>query len=372
MRIQYLQEGLSAAKDVILLGREANFLEQYRIHNFESARAAEFQSTLQQLPRLWLEFLSVSGLAILVISMLLQGRELETVLPTLGLFGAAAFRLIPSVNRVLGTVQALRYGLPVIDILLVDLKLVPLAAQSNKQESVSFHTILELSEINFGYPEAANLALKNVSLNIQRGESIGLIGASGAGKSTVVDILLGLLTPQSGVVSVDGENIQTDLRRWQDQIGYVPQSIFLTDDTLRRNVAFGLSAEQIDETAVQSAISLAQLDEYVMSLPEGLDTVVGERGVKISGGQRQRIGIARALYHNPAVLVMDEATSALDTSTEDSVMEAIVALHGSKTIVVIAHRLSTVAHCDRVYRLDAGGIVEVVNKFTYPEIAPTY
>ncbi len=359
LRIQHLQEGLGGAKDVKLLGRETEFLEQYRVHNMQSAQAGQLQTTLQQLPRLWLELLAVSGLAILVISMLAQHRALEAVLPTLGLFAAAAFRIMPSINRVLGAVQSLRYGLPVIDILRTELSLAPLGEVASTHSSATlFHTALELSQITYAYSGAAEPALKDISLVIRHGESVGFIGTSGAGKSTLVDILLGLLTPDTGEVRMDGRNIQSNLRNWQNQIGYVPQSIFLTDDTLRRNVAFGLPNEQIDDAAVQRAIQAAQLEEFIAGLPNGLETFVGERGIRLSGGQRQRIGIARALYHDPAVLVLDEATSSLDTATEHGVMQAVRALHGSKTIIIVAHRFSTVAHCDRLYRLEHGRVVE--------------
>jgi ABC-type multidrug transport system fused ATPase/permease subunit len=358
LRIQHLQEGLSGAKDVKLLGRETEFLDQYRVHNVQSARAGQLQLTLTQLPRLWLELLAVTGLAVLVISMLAQNRALEAVLPALGLFAAAAFRLMPSVNRVLGAVQSLRYGMPVIDTLCTEFKLgVPEVAATHRSVT-PFRETLELNQITYAYPGAAEPALKDISLAVQRGESVGFIGASGAGKSTLVDVLLGLLAPDTGEVRVDGNDIQKNLRNWQDQIGYVPQSIFLTDDTLRRNVAFGLPDKQIDDAAVQRAIRAAQLEEFVGSLPDGLETFVGERGIRLSGGQRQRIGIARSIYHDPAVLVLDEATSSLDTETERGVMQAITALQGSKTILIIAHRLSTVEHCNRLYRLQDGRVVE--------------
>jgi ABC-type multidrug transport system fused ATPase/permease subunit len=352
-----LQEGLGAVKDVILLGRETDFLAQYRVHNVQSAQAGQLQNTLQQLPRLWLELLAISGLAILVISMLAQGNALESILPTLGLFAAAAFRLIPSVNRVLGAVQSLRYGQSVIDILHSELNLTKPDAVKTESPVAPFHSALELKNVTYGYPGASEPSLKGISLAIQRGESIGFIGGSGAGKSTLVDVVLGLLTPDAGKVTVDGKDIQVSLRNWQDQIGYVPQSIFLTDNTLRRNVAFGLSDTQIDDAAVKRSIRAAQLEEFVVSQPDGLETIVGERGIRLSGGQRQRIGIARALYHDPAVLVLDEATSALDNATEAEVMRAVTALHGKKTVLIVAHRLSTVEHCDRLYRLEKGQVV---------------
>lgn len=360
LRLQHLQQGLGGAKDVKMFGREADFLQQYRIHNDQSAHVAQMQSTLQQLPRLWLELLAVSGLAILVISMLAQNRSLEAVLPTLGLFAAAAFRLMPSVSRILGAVQALRYGMSMIDVLHAELNLKIPATTGKQKPSAPFHSNMELSHVSYTYPAAASAALKDISLLIKRGESIGFIGVSGAGKSTLVDIILGLLTPNQGEVRVDGTDIQQNLRNWQDQIGYVPQSIFLTDDTLRRNVAFGLPDEQIDDAAIKRAIQAAQLEDFVSNLPDGLMTMVGERGIRLSGGQRQRIGIARALYHDPAVLLLDEATSSLDTATELGVMQAVKALQGTKTILIVAHRLSTVEHCDRLYRMEKGVLVDTV------------
>lgn len=358
LRLQHLQQGLGGAKDVKLLGRETDFLAQFNVHNAQSARVGQFQATLQQLPRLWLELLAVAGLATLVLTMLAQGRNVAGIVPTLGLFAVAAFRLMPSVNRVLGAVQALRYGVPATNTIHEELKLAAPDPALKGPPTPIFRSQIQVYEVSFTYPTGTAPAIDSLSIRIEKGEAIGFVGPSGSGKSTLVDVIMGLLTPSSGSVSVDGRDIQRNLRAWQDQIGYVPQSIYLTDDTLRRNIAFGLSDEQIDDAAVCRAVKAAQLEGYVNELPKGLATRVGERGVRLSGGQRQRIGIARALYHDPGVLVLDEATSALDTATERDVMRAVTALQGSKTVLIVAHRTSTVEHCDRLYRLVQGKVVE--------------
>ena len=358
---RHMYQGLGGVKDVKLLGRESNFLAQFQLHSNLEARVAGSQAILQQLPRLWLELLAVAGLALLVLSMLGQGVSTDRIMPTVALFSAAAFRLMPSVNRMLAGVQTMRFSLPSVNLIYEEVKLIeaePCMTQvKSAVASPAFKTDIHLSNISYSYPNAPRPALNSVSITLQKGESVGFIGASGSGKSTLVDVVLGLLPPSHGQVIVDGQNIQGILRAWQNQIGYVPQSIYLTDDTLRHNVAFGLPDEQIDDAAIQRAIKDAQLEEFIDSLPDGLETIVGERGVRLSGGQRQRIGIARALYHNPSVLVLDEATSALDTATEQGVMQAVMALQGSKTILIVAHRLSTVEHCDRLYRLEQGRLV---------------
>lgn len=357
LRIQHLQQGLHAAKDVKLLGREEEFLAQHRVHNLASARAARLHYTLVELPRLGLEFLAVIGLTTLVLAMLAQGREIATILPTLGLFAAAAFRLMPSVNRVVNAAHVLRYSLPVVDTLHAELQLGESNAAIRTAPPLPFRETIRLQDVGYTYPAASTRALDGISLAVQKGECVGFVGPSGAGKSTLVDVILGLLTPDAGRVLIDGRDMQDDVRGWQDQIGYVPQSIYLTDDTIRRNVAFGVPDDRIDDAAVRRAIQAAQLDDVIAGRPEGLAAPLGERGVRLSGGQRQRLGIARALYHDPAVLVLDEATSALDTVTEQGVMDAVLALHGSKTILVVAHRASTVERCDRVYRLEDGQII---------------
>jgi ATP-binding cassette, subfamily B, bacterial PglK len=358
LRLKHLNEGLGGVKDAKLLGREAEFLESYRIHNEQSARFQRSQSTLLHVPRLVFEVLAVAGLVILVLSMLLQQKPLGTVLPTLALFAAAAFRMMPSMNRIVNAVQSVRYAVPAVETLAAEFRLIDAERPVRSAVQMHFERILELRNVSFTYEGSSKPAIDVVNLAVFRGETIGLIGGSGSGKTTLVDIVLGLLPPQTGTVLVDGVDIGKNPRAWQDLVGYVPQTVFLTDDSLRRNVAFGVAEELIDEAAVDRALRAAQLEEFVAELPDGVQTGVGERGVRLSGGQRQRIGIARALYHDPAVLVLDEATSSLDGSTEESVMQAIQALHGVKTILIVAHRLSTVAACDRLYRMESGCVVD--------------
>ena len=355
--IQHLQQGFGGIKDVKTLGREEYFIEEYSKHLTGNAYIDRRFSVAQILPRLGMELLTIICLALLVSIMVLSGRSIDHILPVLTLFGAAAFRLLPSLNQVINSFMSIGMNRPILNYLYDDLAL-STAEYLNRTKHGHLAKQIEVSNLTFGYEGTEREALSGVSLTVVRGEAVGLIGSSGSGKSTLVDILLGLLEPTSGNVLVDGHDIQENLREWQDQIGYVPQSIFLTDDTLRRNVAFGLPKEKIDDDAVTSAIRLAQLEEFVASLPDGMETLVGERGVRLSGGQRQRIGIARALYNNPDILVLDEATSSLDTETEHGVMQAVQALQGDKTVIIVAHRLSTVEYCDRLYRLENARIVD--------------
>jgi len=357
MRLQHLQEGLGGVKDVRLLGREEQFIQRYAEHAEGFARVGRMQNTLQEMPRLLLEVLAVGALTALVVTMIAQGKPLEALLPTIGLFAAAAFRLMPSLNRIMTAVQVMRHAMPVVTTLATELdSLAP--AEDARGEALTFAHELRVENVTFTYPATEGPSLQDVSLSIRAGESVGFVGGSGSGKSTLIDVILGLLAPQQGTIRVDGVDVRRNLRSWQDKVGYVRQHIFLTDDTLRRNIAFGLRDEDIDESAVQRALHSAQLEEFVANQPLGLETIVGERGVRLSGGQLQRIGIARALYHDPPVLVLDEATSALDTDTEREVMSSVRALHGEKTVIIVAHRLTTVADCDRLYRLRDGRIVQ--------------
>jgi ATP-binding cassette, subfamily B, bacterial PglK len=357
IRLQRLQEAIGGAKEVMLLGREAEFLKRYQFHNAASAALAQRHGTVLQLPRLWLELLAVLGLAALVVSMLARGRDMSALLPTLGLFAVAGFRLLPSVNRTLTGLQGFRYGQATITVLHEELSRTAPPRREPAAEAPGFHHEIRLADVGYTYPAAARPSLTNIEVVIRRGECVGIVGPSGAGKSTLIDICLGLLTPTVGSVYVDGVDIRDDLRGWQNQIGYVPQSVYLTDETLKRNIAFGLPESEIDEAAVWNAIRDAQLEELVRASPDGLDTLVGERGTSLSGGQRQRVGIARALYRDPAVLVLDEATSALDTDIERGVLRAVNALRGRKTMLIVAHRFSTVAACNRILMLADGRVV---------------
>jgi ABC-type multidrug transport system fused ATPase/permease subunit len=354
-RLQCLQQGLGGVRDVKLLGREHQFVAAYEEHNIANARVAKRQSIITALPRLWLELLTVTGLAGLILAMIYQGKPIDAIVPTIGLFAAAAFRLMPSANKVLNALQNLRYNLPVIDTLHAEIAL-QTKLPATKRERLPFTRRLRLEKLAYRYPGADVDMLADVNLDIGCGTTVGFVGPSGAGKSTLINLMLGLLVPTSGRIFADDRDINDYLSSWQACIGYVPQSVFLIDDSLRRNIAFGLSEHEIDATAVQRAVVAAQLADFVDALPDGLDTRVGERGIRLSGGQSQRIGIARALYHDAPVLVLDEASSALDMATEAAVMETVNGLRRDKTVLIIAHRMSTVAGCDELYEVSVGRV----------------
>lgn len=366
-----LTQAFGGIKDVILLDKKQFFLKNFNFFNGNKANIVAKQNTLQLIPRMYLELLAILALSLLVSISVLQNKGIETILPVITVFVAAAFRLIPSLNKIMGTMQVFRYARPVIDLLHKEFSTFAANPESTLEKpAITFNEQINIDSISFSYPESDRFSLTNITFSVKRGESIGLIGSSGSGKSTLVDILMGILKPTEGTVLADDTNINSNILQWQSKIGYVPQTIFLLDDTLKANIAFGLSPEDIDEAKVWKALKLAELDIWVKSLPEVLETNVGERGVRLSGGQRQRIGIARALYNDPDVLVLDEATSSLDTTTERKIMESVNSLHGIKTLIIIAHRLSTVESCDYIYKMDSGNISEKgpPNLFITPSI----
>ncbi len=354
-KIRSILQGFAGIKDVKVLGRSENFIGQFENQNLLVGRADARSGFLGKLPAIWVEFVAVFGLIVTILVMVSQATDPSRIAPSLGLMAAVSFRFVPSANRILMAANSLRYVRPAIDSVYNEVQ-----SSSDRVKLVHlgvFKSQIEMRNLSFSYPNTVTPSLQNTSVVVRKGETVGFIGPSGAGKSTLVDVILGLLPPTSGELLIDGIDMYKNNLEWQSTVGYVAQSIYLIDDTIRRNVAFGIAEHEIDESALERALRSAQLWDFVDGLPEKTHTIVGERGIRVSGGQRQRIGIARALYHEPQVLVLDEATSSLDMETETEVMSAISALQGFKTILIVAHRLSTVQHCDRVYKIEDATIV---------------
>lgn len=359
--IKYLQQAFEGIKEIKVLNTEAYFSDMYDdVYKGYADNNRKFR-VANMLPKYLIETVVIAGIMGYLAFMIRFDGNYMQIVPQLAAFVAAAYKLLPTVNSMYTYINAVHYYKASVDLIYKDIMEVNEFATAEKtgkeNGELSFEQEITMENVNFTYDGAESEVLKNVSLSIKKGQSVALIGASGGGKTTTADLLLGLQTPTSGQIKVDGKNIADHMNGWHKKIGYIPQSIFLIDDTVRNNVAFGISREEIDDKQVWKALEDASLKEFVESLPEGLDTMVGERGVRISGGQRQRIGIARAIYRNPEVLFFDEATSALDNETEKEVMKAIEGLHGSKTMLMIAHRLSTIENCDVVYRVENGDIV---------------
>ena len=353
---RYMLQGFGGVKDIKVLGRSNDFLSQYARQNLIVQNASLRYGILKSIAPMWTELLAMSGLTVVVWVMVWQDRPPDRIIPLLGLFVIATWRFVPTVNSVVNLTNSIRYSRPAVESVYREFEYIK--AQKNVvKNQIVFNDKVEMRNLTFNYPNTATPSLRDVNIVVHKGETVGFIGPSGAGKSTLVDVILGLLPQTSGELLIDGVEMQKHNLEWQSTIGYVSQAIYLTDDTVRRNVAFGIAEKDVDEVALERALRSAQLWDFVDSLPNKTHTVVGERGVRVSGGQRQRIGIARALYHEPQVLVLDEATSSLDIETETEVMSAIRALQGFKTILIVAHRLSTVQHCDRLYRIEDAQIV---------------
>jgi len=364
------QQGFGGIKDARVLNREPEFIEVFREMALKSSRLQQTKAFISMIPRPAIETIAVSGIMLIALVMVFQDRPIANIVPVLMLFAAALYRLMPSIQQITQMLTELRYHLPSVNPIyddLVELKpfITEFRADRCKKEKLHLSNAIAISNLHYQYPNSTEQALNGVSLSIPHGKAVAFVGPSGAGKTTIVDVLLGLLEPQQGEILVDGINIFGSISAWQQNIGYIPQFIYLSDDTLRRNIAFGLPDKKIDEEKIQQAVQLAQLSEMVSRLPNGLDTEVGERGTRLSGGQRQRVGIARALYHNPQVLVMDEATSALDNITEQLIIDAIEALKGERTVIMIAHRLTTVMNCDIIFYMEDG---KIVDQGTYQEL----
>lgn len=365
-------EAFGGIKDVKLLGKEAAFLKMYSAPSYEFAVSQTRRQTIVELPKYILETIIFGGILLIMLYFIGFKENLQGILPVLALYAFAGYRLMPALQRIFGGFTALRFHLPLLDLIHKDLILPPQAgniipANGAKRSALKFNGTITLQNATYSYPKSAALILENLDLTVQANTTIGFVGETGSGKTTLIDIILGLLPLQNGRLLVDGLDINpANVGSWQENIGYVPQHIYLADDTVANNIAFGVPVNKIDHDAVMKAAQIAKVHDFVVSrLANGYETKIGERGIKLSGGQRQRIGIARALYHDPRILILDEATSALDGVTENAIMDAINSLSHKKTIIMIAHRLTTVIACDSIHVMDKG---KIVASGTYEEL----
>ena len=359
---QAVLEALGGVKEIKVLNREQVFVEKYNEDYKDYAESNRKFKVYGMIPKPVMETISISGLLLIVCVKIALGTEASTFIPTISVFAVSAFRMLPSANRMAEYLSRIMFSKPAIDAIYHDLKEIDRLLENGKAiedtDEITFQKEIIVKDISFHYPNTEKNIFTHGNLTIPKNKSVAFIGPSGQGKTTLADIILGLLEPQEGAELVDGMDIRRGMHAWNRKLGYIPQTISLLDASIKENILFGIDKEQINENRLQEALQEAQLKDFVDTLEEGLDTVIGEGGVRLSGGQRQRIGIARALYHNPEVLVLDEATSALDNETEAAVMEAIDYLAGSKTLIIIAHRLSTIQNCDLVYQIDGGEIVQ--------------
>lgn len=359
---QWLSQTVMGIKEIKIIGRETYFIDEYSRRGKHYVAAMERLNLYSNSPKLLIETVCITGMVVYMLVIVLSGKDLTQMMPALSAFGMAAVRLMPSANRINNQLTQIAYYEPffmnVSDDLLEETsgEKIDLSYARKDGETLPVKEKIELKDITYAYPGTDKLIFDHAGMEIPVGNSVGIVGGSGSGKTTIVDILLGLLKIKNGEITADGVNIMEHYRGWLKNIGYIPQMIFLLDDDIRKNVAFGVPEEEIDEEKLWYALREAQLDEFVNTLPEGVHTGIGERGIRISGGQRQRIGIARALYNDPEVLILDEATSALDNDTEAAIMESINHFQGKKTLIIIAHRLQTIEKCDMVYRVENGKI----------------
>lgn len=364
---QSINQALGAVKDIKILHREKYFVNAFTDYGRKKMHAVRNNNVLGQAPKYIIETVCIGAILVVLVLKIYQGEDLTKMIPQLAAFAVAAFKLLPSVSKINNFANLIIFLKPSVDLIYRDIKDTEDMKNFELQDAAIADAVyadncppcVEISHVSYRYPHTDRDVLKDVSFAIPLGASIGLIGPSGAGKSTMADIILGILTPTEGTVNYGVMNVHEHPLKWSKKLAYIPQAIYLADETIRNNVAFGIDDALIDEEKVWKALEEAQLKDFIQGLPEGLDTMVGERGVRLSGGQRQRIGIARALYDNPEILVLDEATSALDSGTEAAVMEAIDRLQGRKTLIIIAHRLTTIRNCQYVFKVENGTIGSV-------------
>lgn len=366
---QWVNQSMGGVKEVKVLAREDYFVKNYEKYYRLYIKGLRLNKLLSITPKYIVEAVCMTGLLIAIIVKMFFGQrdDIATFIPQLSVFAVAAFRLMPSVGKINEHINNILYAAPSVDLIYSDLKGIEdfQKQEVDERKEWDFNNRIVVKGITYSYPDTDKKILDNTGCVIPKGKTVAFIGGSGAGKTTMVDIILGLLPPQLGKVMADDMNVFKNLSTWHHQIGYIPQAIYLSDDTIRNNVAFGIMEDEIDDEAVMEALRKAQLLEFAEALPDGPDTMVGDRGVRLSGGQRQRIGIARALYHDPEILVLDEATSALDNETETAVMESIESLQGMKTIIVIAHRLTTIRNADIIYEVCDGKAVERSKEYVF-------
>lgn len=358
----WLMQAIQGIKEVKVTNTEGYFEENYDQVGRKVIQSQKSESVINNVPRLIIEMTCVCSVLLVIAIMIFMGTDMNEIVPSLGVFAMAAVKLMPSANRIVNAMNAISYQVPALDLLLENMSDVQQMGEITYQDK-NHASCLELQnvtmrDISYHYPSSKEWIFEHAELSIEEGQSVGIVGASGAGKTTLVDILLGLLKPTSGEILVNGTDIHSVYSNWLATIGYIPQTIFMLDGGVRANVAFGEKPEDIDEERVWNALRAAQMEDFVKGMSEGLDTRIGERGIRLSGGQRQRIGIARALYREPKLLIFDEATSALDNDTEAAIMEAINTFKGEKTMIIIAHRLTTIENCDHIYRVKDGKILQ--------------
>ena len=359
---KHVYQGLFSAKDVKILDRENDLIEQVNDNVSKLSRVNQIFQFLAGLPKFLFEILIVFVFVTLVIFMISINRDMIEIVQYLGVFAIASFRIVPAAIRIFAAMQQIKYRQPTVNLLSEELNLNTDSFEyentktKNSKISKKFNNKINLSNLNFTYPSRQEFSLSDISMTIKKGDFIGIVGQTGSGKSTLINLFTGLLKPKSGKIEVDECDIFSGLSDWHRKIGYVPQSIYLTDDTIKKNIAFGLKESDIDHNLINQAVEKANLNELLQNLPNGIETFVGEKGIRISGGQLQRVGIARALYRNPEILVLDEATSSLDFITEKKIMDSIQLLKREKTLIIVTHRLSSVENCDKVFFIDKGKI----------------
>ena len=366
LRFKTLNEAFGAAKEIKLRGLEKVYIKKFSDPSMIVARNSALAASVSLLPRFFIEAVAFGGIMLLVLY-LMKGSSLSSVLPIISLYVFAGYRLMPALQQIYSSFSKINVTGPSLDKIYNDLKSLKPNNFNQNQDILAFSKDITLKNIYYDYPNSRRTILKDININIKAKTTIGLVGTTGSGKTTIVDIILGLLQPQKGNLKVDEENITAkNLRAWQNSVGYVPQFIYLSDDTIAANIAFGVDPKNVSQERIEEVAKIANLHNFVIDeLAEKYQTTVGERGVRLSGGQRQRIGIARALYHNPSVLVLDEATSALDNQTEEAVMDAVNSLNKDITIILIAHRLNTVKNCETIYKLEKG---QLVSQGTFEEL----